>query len=329
VKDTDYLSISARIRAMETRLLDKERRDRMIDARSDEEALKLLGECGYAEPENAGAGAVDAVLSRAREELFADLKKSVPEPALVEVFQIKYDYHNAKAVLKANALGEDGKHLLMRGGRYDPAGLAAQIAKGEPGETGEVFQAAVRTARDALSQTHDPQRADMALDRACYEEMGQAAKKSGSAFLQGYVRLCVDAANLRTAVRCARMGVERARAGEAMLPGGNVDARELAGCKASELEQCFRNSPLAQAAQAGSALCAAGSGRLTEFERLCDNAVNAYLATARRVPFGEQPVVGYLCAREAEATTVRTILALRSAGLSGEAIRERLRDSYV
>ena len=32
-KDTDYLSISARIRAMENRLLTRERMDRMIEAR--------------------------------------------------------------------------------------------------------------------------------------------------------------------------------------------------------------------------------------------------------------------------------------------------------
>ena len=46
-KDTDYLSISARIRAMENRLLTRERMDRMIEARDDGEAMKVLTECGY------------------------------------------------------------------------------------------------------------------------------------------------------------------------------------------------------------------------------------------------------------------------------------------
>ena len=48
MKDTDYLTISARVRAMENSLLTKERRERMVDARSDEEAVKVLTECGYA-----------------------------------------------------------------------------------------------------------------------------------------------------------------------------------------------------------------------------------------------------------------------------------------
>ena len=46
-KDTDYLSISARVRAMENRLLTRERMDRMIEARDTGEAMKVLTECGY------------------------------------------------------------------------------------------------------------------------------------------------------------------------------------------------------------------------------------------------------------------------------------------
>ena len=71
------------------------------------------------------------------------------------------------------------------------------------------------------------------------------------------------------------------------------------------------------------------SGPLTEFERLCDNAVTGYLASASRVPFGEETVIGYLYAREAEITAVRIIMAGRMAGLDGETIRSRLRATYV
>ena len=84
-KDTDYLAISARIRAMENKLLTRERMDRMIEARDDAEAMKSLAECGYAE------GPLDAVLAQARAEVFQDMEQGAPDPRLVEVFQIKYD----------------------------------------------------------------------------------------------------------------------------------------------------------------------------------------------------------------------------------------------
>lgn len=49
LKDTDYLGISTRVRAMENRLLTRERMERMIEARTSEEAAKVLTECGYGE----------------------------------------------------------------------------------------------------------------------------------------------------------------------------------------------------------------------------------------------------------------------------------------
>lgn len=329
MKDTDYLSISTRVRAMENRLLGRERRERMIEARTDEEALKILTECGYAEPENLSVPALNRVLTEARAGLFADLRSAVPQPALVEVFQIKYDYHNLKALVKAEALGEEADRLLMPGGRYAPQALAEAYRRGALGDYPECLRRAAEQARETLNASGDPQAADLLLDRACYEEMAAAAKESGSAFLQGYVRLAVDAANLRTAVRCQRMGAGNELLAESLLPGGSVEPRAVAAAKGGELARRFAGTPLEGAAELGAGLTAPGSGTLTAFETSCDNALNSYLSQAKRVAFGEAPVVAFLCAREAEATAIRTILAGRKAGLSGDAIRERMRESYV
>ena len=76
IKDTDYLAISARIRAMETTLLTAERMERLLEARSGEEVSKLLQECGYPELDAARPEAMDAALSQARETLLADLGDS-------------------------------------------------------------------------------------------------------------------------------------------------------------------------------------------------------------------------------------------------------------
>ena len=47
------------------------------------------------------------------------------------------------------------------------------------------------------------------------------------------------------------------------------------------------------------------------------------------VPFGEQTVIGYLYAKEAELTAARTIMSGRMAGLDADTIRSRLRAAYV
>ena len=322
-KDTDYLVISARIRAMENKLLTRERMDRMIEARDDAEAMKSLAECGYAE------GPLDAVLAQARAEVFKDMEQGTPDPRLVEVFQIKYDYHNAKTILKAQAMGSDPERLLLSGGRYDPAQLWDGWKREALSGVSVEFSKAMEQAQAALAEGGDPQQADLILDRACYGEMAGLAKELRSPFLQGYVRLSVDIANLRAAVRVARMGREGEFLRQVLLPGGNVSEGAIASARGDALGEVFRSGPLSQAAGLGAKLAQPEGGSLTAFERECDNALTAYLAAARRVPFGEETVIGYLYAKEQEFTAIRAIFAGRAAGLDGDTIRSRLRETYV
>ena len=308
-KDTDYLALSARIHAMEGRLLTRDRMDRMIDAREESEALKVLTECGYGGAEGLRAQDVERVLATAPAE--------------------NYDYHNAKVLVKAEAMGIDAGRLLLDGGRVPASGLAENYQKEQLGGLSLRFQSAIREARETLAASHDPQLADLALDRACYEEMAQLARETGSGFLRGYVRLAVDVANLRAAVRVARMGKGSEFLSQVLLPGGSVSQRTLAAARGEELSALFQNGALAQAAELGAKAARPAGGSLTAFERECDNALTRYLGDARRVPFGVETVVAYLYAKEAELTAIRTILAGRRAGLDGAVIRERLRETYV
>ena len=121
MKDIDYLVVSARIRAKENSLLTQERMEQVLAARSDEEAAKLLREYGYPALNAGDPAALDAALSRVREETLADLADSAPDPRYIELFKLKYDYHNIKAVIKAEAMGTDPGRMLMDLGRV-PAG---------------------------------------------------------------------------------------------------------------------------------------------------------------------------------------------------------------
>ena len=151
-KDTDYLSVSARIRAMENRLLTRERMDRMIDAADDGEARKVLAECGYPE-----GGSLDQALAQARADVFRDMESAVPDPRLVEIFQLKYDYHNGKTLLKAAAMGRDPQPILLPGGRYDPAQLTEGWRREELRGCSPAFQKAMTQAK-ALLEEESPER---------------------------------------------------------------------------------------------------------------------------------------------------------------------------
>ena len=327
--DKDYIFLSTRVKAMERGLLTKERIEQMLDAHTNEDAAKVLTECGYSEMAEVTDSELDRVLREQQQKMMADLGSSAPNKYVVDVFKLRYDYHNAKVLVKTEALGNEQDQLLMDGGRYDRRRLAEDYRREDMLAYSDLFRRAVARAREVLGSTGDPQQADFILDRAYFEELSALAKASESPFLEGYAALCIDVANLRSVVRASRLNKSADFLNQVLVPGGTVSVHSLANARGEELGALFHTSRLADAAAEGGAKSAPGSGPLTEFERMCDDAVMDYLSDGRRIPFGVEPIIGYLYARETEATIIRIIMAGRMAGLDRATIRQRLRRTYA
>lgn len=329
IKDTDYLYITTLIRAKEARLLTPEQAGRMIDARSDEEAVMVLEECGYDELTGLDTVALERHLSERQSGIFKELHGFCPEPLIVDIFRLKYDYHNVKILIKAQAVNTDGARLMSDNGRVDIKTLEEAYYQDSFARLTPVFGVAIQEARDTLARTKDPQLSDILLDKAYFRELLELTDKIDSEFLRGYIELSVDAVNLRTAVRASRMDIDSAMLPDIFIPGGKVSANSLAQTlrQAETLATLYTGSALGSAAAAGSD--AISGDDLTLFEKLCDDALTKYLQDAKRVSFGEAPVIAYLYAMEAEIAAVRIIMNGRIGRLSSEKIRERLRDFYV
>ncbi|MDR0292601.1 MAG: V-type ATPase subunit [Oscillospiraceae bacterium] len=330
VRDIDFLTSTMTVRALERTLFDRERTARLCDARSDEEVLRLLAECGYELSGALTAGGLYEALSATRTALYATLRDWLPDEAaaILDVFRIQADYHNVKVLIKTD--GEKDQRLLLNIGRV-PAGEMAEIAREAafsrlPGALGD----AARSARETLARTDDPQLSDFLLDRACLREMLAAADASQSVYLLGYVKIYIDSYNLRSLVRATRIGKGPDFLRLVLAPGGSVEPSRIAAALqgGGSLEELFAGGPLAAAAAAG-VPAAKGEGSLTAFEKQCDDALMQYARKARAVPFGEAPLIGYLLEKEAEMTMLRTVVGGRLGGVPVHQIRERLRAAYV
>ena len=330
IKDTDYLALSAYLRALENQLLTKNRMERVLEAPTDAEAEKLLQECGYEHLDLSTPERMDASLLAARRAMMEDLASQLPDRRFLELLQLKYDYHNLKALLKARLAGVDAQKILMDLGRVSPETLTAALESGEPDVLPPILAAAAAEGKEILDTTRDAQLMDLALDRWYYRDMAATADAAHSGFLRGYVRIRIDAVNLRALVRTLRMGKNADFLRQVLIEGGSIPTEALAECSAqggSGLAELYASTPFAAAAESGAE--ALKGGTLTEFEKSCDDAVCAYLSDAKFIPFGEQPLIAYLAARESEYTNLRILLLGRSMGLAPEVIRSRLRESCI
>ncbi len=316
------------LRAREVKLLSFERAERMLDAASFDECAKLLTDCGYADMSAMSAKEIEAYLSAHRDEVFAELEKLAPDKAAVDVFKLKYDYHNAKAVIKAEAMGQDADRLLSRSGRVAPEKLTRCYFDEKLSELPSVLGGAIEEAKGVLARTANPQLADFILDKAYFAELRALAGELESAYLDGYIGILADSANLKSAVRTLRMGKSPEFMAEALVPGGEVSADRIANAGDGEaIAALFASSMLEKAAMLGAEAVSGGS--MTSFELACDNAVTAYLKKAKLVSYGAEALIAYLAAVEGEITAVRMILTGRLAGIAPDVIRERLRDMYA
>ena len=146
-------------------------------------------------------------------------------------------------------------------------------------------------------------------------------------FYTDYVRLTIDIANLRSAVRCIRGHMDEGLLRTALIPGGNVSPESVRRVYTDGVAEVFHDRALAHCAELGQQ--AVEGAPLAAFERACDNALTEYLTAAKRVSFGPEVVVAYLASLEAEIVAARMVLLGKRGGLTPEALRERLRESYV
>lgn len=321
-RDTEYLYASAYLRSVEEKGVCRELLVRMLDADGAGSASSMLFEV-YRKN-----GVSENALC---DEIVNDAYKTVDEVVSVDgmftFMRYPYDANNIKTAIKcaAKGIGTDG--LMFACGTLPESEYAAMAASGDYGKLPRRIAEAAKYAAETYAKTGDPQSIDLPVDKACLEAMLDGANETGSKFIRDAITLKVDASNILTALRVTRMNgwtavgtLERA-----LADGGRVPVKALVGA-ASE-----GGSVVSVAAEYRPGLASVLDSQKTlgELERALDNAYLSAVYEAKKVPFGCEIPFAYLVAAEYNSKNARIILAGKRAGLSAEAIGERMRLFYV
>ncbi len=326
VKSTEYLFLSTYIRARENALLGEKRLEQMVEAADFDEAARVLVECGFPDLAGAADAQVEEAFTKRREGYLTELDNLCPEKQIITAVRLKYDYHNAKVLVKGEADG-DSQRLLSPCGRVRPDLFWEAYRQDAWQDVPEDLSDAVQEARSTLARTANPQLADMGLDRAYFAQMLALAGSLSTTFYTGYVRLQIDVANLRSAVRCLRGHMDEGILRSAVIEGGNVSTEAVLRAYSDSIGEIFHDRVLSRCAELGQQ--SVDGAPLAGFERECDNVLTDYLTGAKRVSFGPEVVIAYLLSLESEITAARMLLLGKRGGVPAETLRERLRDSYV
>lgn len=328
-----YAYAVGRVRAMEAKLLDRGKIDRMVEAKSAEEALKVLGETEYAGylTELGSVHDYEQLLDAELRRVYLELRKISPAPELIAFFARKFDYHNLKVLFKAARLAEKRQELLVREtGNIPLAELIRAVSEDSYVNLPPRMRQAAETLSEAFRLEPDPQLVDLLLDRALYEESAQTVESLDSPFLQEYFACLTDLLNIKTYLRVRRAGRGRELLEQALLPGGKLDVSGLVQLTEplEVLVDRLMYSRYASVVEEG-VQTYQKTDSLTRFEKLADDFLLKSIKQAKYLTFGPEPLAGYLLAKENELKLIRIIMVSKINRLPTEEIKERLRDVYV
>lgn len=331
--DTQYAYSVGKIRAIERKLLDKGKLDRMVEAKTPEEALKVLQEADY------GKGGSDSVNIYEYENLLRDENKKVynlmkeiaPEPDVFDLFLISNDYHNIKVLLKSEFSGQDYASLLVESGSIPSDKLKAMIRDRNMANMPAIMKNAVEECIEVYNKTLDPQVIDIILDKASFKQMKDTSIKSGKGFIKDLVMLFIDLANIKVFLRVKALSKTWDFLQKVLISEGSIDSKVFIQNLDNPLDSfidALKFTSLGAFLQEGIESFKS-TGTLTKFEKLSDNLILNYVKKSKYISLGIEPLVGYLMAKEMEIKNARIVMVGKINNISNEVIRERLREAYV
>ncbi|HBJ2621355.1 TPA: V-type ATP synthase subunit C [Clostridium botulinum] len=328
-----FSQVIPRLRVYETKLLDKSKIDRMIDSNSANEALKVLQETEYANVMTNVKRAEDyeVILSEELKRLFNLMYEISPMKSLVDLMSIKYDYQNIKVILKGIFLKKDLSYLLIDVGTIEASKLKYLVENNDLRDLPQVMREAVEESKDKFENTKDPQVLDIILDKYMFKQLVQIKNEIKDNFVNKYVESVIDSTNLKTLLRVKKQNKGREFFTSVIIEGGSLDKDKLLGM----LNDAVENISNKLAFTDYNDLIKSGieyytkTGSVSLLEKLVDNYVMDMMKDAKIIPFGVEPLLAYIYAKETEIKIIRIVMVGKLNNISAEVIRERLRDIYV
>jgi len=317
---------------METRLLDRQWTERLL-SESAEGALKALGDSAFqhAVADITHPDDIEKGLVLAMAETFATVAEISPEPELIDLFRLRADFANAKALVKASVLKmEEGEYGLTDGvGTLPLATLETAIRDKDMMQLPAFLTEAVRDAEEAYRDEGLLAAIDRVFDNALWSHSLAVAREAGNAFLVDYFQREIDLTNIRTFVRMKVAERDVADLQTAFIGGGTIDLATFRTLFSEGLDVFARSLEYGRYGGVAEAVREWSSDRAFALELACDNVLLKAIEPAATIAYGIEPLVAFILKRTIEIKLVRAAIVAKLDGVERSVVEGRLRSTHV
>lgn len=320
-----YVYTVARLRGMENHILDTAFFARLMDSSGIDDALKALGETSYSQwisgNENFDKAIDSEMLATCKE-----LESFVPDKELIDIFRIPYDFHNVKVLLKGLFKVRGGEaegrryDLLSKLGTIDTEELKTAIETEEYGFLPYGLTDLIPQCWQLWDSSKNPQAVELLIDHAMFRAMLNVAEGLKMPAVIHWVKSRIDAENLRSAVRLARIKYDSAKALPFFHEGGTIRPDDMARLLNEPQETWSRLLSHTDIGAVLGALQDTGDikASLSDVSKSLDDYLIRVLENAKYSMDAPENVLLYLLTKEAETRNMRVALVCISGGLDRE-----------
>ncbi|MCD8307052.1 MAG: V-type ATPase subunit [Clostridia bacterium] len=287
-----------------------------------EDAFRLLLESGFGQ----GAGAdsyheYEALLEADEKDIDKFIRDFAPSAAEAEYLLAPRDFHNAKAIVKADVMGVPADSMLAPDGNVPAEKIQQAYISEDTDELPEEMGKAFAEAKEYLANG-DKEGAEIGIifDKALYRHLASSCRRP--AILKKFVAEKADMQNILTCMRSSSMDYAK----KYLLDGGSLKERKLAKLFESEDEGMKAMSGTGLESFARMCYDAKAEKKpLSEAEKVLESYETDALAKNRFDLKASEPFMYYIFRRRAENENVRIVMASLIAGMPEKWIKERLR----
>lgn len=326
-KDSLYNQVNPLVRVKEGELLTKAQWEQIENASSLDALRAILSSTFYADlvKEKDYADYFMDGLEDKRSDFFSWAYEVAPEKELVDIYTLRYTFHNLKALTKGQLTGRNLDYLYVPDGRIEMSVMKSAIASQKSSLLPDYLMEGILEVLDYFEKGNILQGIDIIYDRLYLTRIKLLAVKLGYPELLENVEGFIDLSNIGIMNRGILQKQTKTFLSTVLSSSGSIEKNAFlnyAGTSQKEFTEFVLNTKYHYLL---APLVKENHLDIPQFAVLKDNYLTDFYSRSKTVAFGPLPLLALINAKEVEEKNLRLFVAGLNNGFSKELLKGRMR----
>ncbi len=331
IKDIDYKAINTLIRTYELKLLQKDDFERLLKADDLKATLDTLKATDYEfdQEELLQTKQFNEMLMAHLADVYREMYEVAPQPQLLDLFTLRYTYHNLKVLLKDLFLESNQETLLIPIGSLSVDQLKTLVSSGKSDNAHPLMVEAVRLTKEDFEERQLIEAVTVYMDTYYLRHLRAISDDLQNEDISAITDTLIDLYNLTTLVRSLNQGKPRSHLHALLSSSGTVSKQDLIDDSingaVSVLKKYYSSKVYGSKLEV---VIEDNKINTLKLDKIMDELISEIVSEGIYQAFGPMPLLGYIYAKETEITNLRLLLVGKDNQIDETILRERMRTIY-